>query len=119
MEVISLNALDLSHNIVEILDDKQAEDILMLDIADLAPFADYFIIATATSDRQSKTLVETVVDTLRDQRIKPLFIEGESRSGWQLIDYGEVIVHIFSPELRDFYRLEELWSQAKVVVRMQ
>ena len=119
MEVISLNALELSHNIVDILDDKQAEDILMLDITGLAPFADYFIIATATSERQSKALVDTVVDTLRNQRVKPLFIEGESRSGWQLLDYGEVIVHIFSPELRDFYRLEELWSEAKVVVQMQ
>ncbi len=119
MEVISLNALELSHNIVDILDDKQAEDILMLDITGLAPFADYFIIATATSERQSKALVDTVVGALRDQRIKPLFIEGESRSGWQLLDYGEVIVHIFSPEQRDFYRLEDLWSQAKVVVRMQ
>jgi ribosome-associated protein len=119
MEVIFLNALDLSHNIVDILDEKQAEDILLLDITGLAPFADYFIIATATSDRQSKALVDTVVATLRDQRIKPLFIEGESRSGWQLLDYGQVIVHIFSPELRDFYRLEELWGEAKVVVRMQ
>ena len=118
-EVTSLNALELSHNIVDILDEKQAEDILLLDITGLAPFADYFIIATATSDRQSKALVDTVVDTLRDQRVKPLYVEGESRSGWQLLDYGAVIVHIFSPELRDFYRLEELWNEAKVVVRMQ
>ena len=91
----------------------------MLDISQLAPFADYFVIATATSERQSKSLVEMLVETLREQRIKPLSVEGESHSGWQLLDYGEVIVHIFSPELRDYYRLEELWHDAKVVVRMQ
>ncbi len=118
--MISLNAQTLAHDIVDLLDEKQAQDILLLDIRDLAPFADYFVIATATSERQSKSLVDTLVETLRDQqRIKPLFIEGESHSGWQLLDYGEVIVHIFSPELRDFYRLEELWHEARVVVHLQ
>ncbi len=117
--MISLNAQDLAHDIVDLLDEKQAQDILMLDISEFAAFADYFVIATASSERQSKALVETLVDALRDKRIKPLFIEGESHSGWQLLDYGEVIVHIFSPELRDYYRLEELWHEAKVVVRLQ
>ncbi|HEY81661.1 MAG TPA: ribosome silencing factor [Anaerolineae bacterium] len=117
--MISLNAQELAHDIVDLLDEKQAQDIVMLDIRQLAPFADYFVIATATSERQSKSLVEMLVDALREQRVKPLFIEGESPSGWQLLDYGEVIVHIFSPELRDYYRLEELWHDAKVVVRMQ
>jgi len=117
--VSSLNAQELAHDIVDLLDEKQAQDILLLDIRELAPFADYFVIATATSERQSKSLVEMLVETLREQRIKPLFIEGESHSGWQLLDYGEVIVHIFSPELRDYYRLEELWQDARVVVRLQ
>ena len=117
--MISLNAQELAHDIVDLLDEKQAQDILLLDIHELAPFADYFVIATATSERQSKSLVEMLVDTLREQRVKPLFIEGDSQSGWQLLDYGEVIVHIFSPELRDYYRLEELWHDAKVVVRLQ
>ncbi len=119
MEAISLNALELSHAIVDILDEKQAEDILLLDITGLAPFADYFLLATASSERQGKALVDAVVSTLRDQRIKPLFVEGEARSGWQLLDYGDVIVHIFSPEQRQFYRLEDLWHEGKVVVRIQ
>ena len=101
------------------MDEKQAENILLLDISGLAPFADYFIIASATSERQSQALVDTVVSTLRDLREKPMFVEGESRSGWQLIDYGAVIVHIFSTEQRDFYRLEDLWQDARVVVQMQ
>ena len=114
-----LNAQNLSHTIVDLLDEKQAEDILLLDIADVSPFADYFVIATAASERQSQALVDAVVETLRKDKVRPLFIEGERSSGWQLLDYGTVIVHIFSPEQRAYYRLEELWSEAKVVVRLQ
>lgn len=101
------------------LDDKQAEDILLLDISEISPFADYFVIATATSERQSQALVETLLEGLREQKVKPLYVEGDRTSGWQLIDYGDVIVHIFSSEQRAFYRLEDLWSNARVVVRMQ
>lgn len=101
------------------LDDKQAEDILLLDISEVSPFADYFVIATASSDRQSQALVDALLEGLREQKVRPLFVEGDRTSGWQLIDYGEVIVHIFSPEQRAFYRLEDLWSNARVVVRMQ
>jgi len=118
-EVRPLNAQTLSHNVVDILDNKLAENILLLDIGEISPFADYFVIATATSDRQSQALVDAMVAELRDQKMKPLHIEGDRTSGWQLVDYGDVIVHIFSPEQRAFYRLEDLWSDAKVVVRMQ
>ena len=118
-EVQLLNAQTLSHTVVDILDDKLAENILLLDISETSPFADYFVIATATSDRQSQALVDGMVAELRNQKIKPLHTEGDRTSGWQLVDYGDVIVHIFSPEQRAFYRLEDLWSDAKVVVRMQ
>lgn len=118
-EVRPLNAQTLSHTVVDILDDKLAENILLLDISETSPFADYFVIATATSDRQSQALVDGMVAELRDQKMKPLHTEGDRTSGWQLVDYGDVIVHIFSPEQRAFYRLEDLWSDAKVVVRMQ
>ncbi|MCP4168195.1 MAG: ribosome silencing factor [Chloroflexi bacterium] len=115
----SLDTQTLAHTIIAILDDKQAEDILLLDIGETSPFADYFVIATATSERQSQALLSSLNDELRPQKIRALHIEGERTSGWQLVDYGNVIVHIFSPEQRSFYRLEELWSNAKVVVRMQ
>ncbi len=114
-----LNAQTLSHTVVDILDGRLAEDILLLDIGEISSFADYFVIATATSDRQSQALVDTLVAELRDQKIKPLHNEGDRTSGWQLVDYGNVIVHIFSPEQRAFYQLEDLWNDAKVVVRMQ
>ncbi|RME86111.1 MAG: ribosome silencing factor [Caldilineae bacterium] len=114
-----MNAQTLAHTIVDILDERLAEDILLLDIAEVAPFADYFVIATATSERQSQALVDALLEDLRDRKIRPLHVEGESFSGWQLLDYGSVIVHLFSPEKRAYYQLEELWSNAKVVVRMQ
>ncbi|MCO6453119.1 MAG: ribosome silencing factor [Caldilineales bacterium] len=114
-----MNSLETAHAIVNILDDKQAEDILLLDISELSPFADYFVIASANSERQSQALMASLQDELRDQKVKPLYREGERSSGWQLLDYGDVIVHIFSEEQRAFYRLEELWSQARVVVRVQ
>ena len=115
----TLNPLDLSRAIVAILDDKLAEDILLLDIGQISPFADYFVIATAASERQSRALVAALQEELRQRKTRPLYTEGESSSGWQLVDYGTVIVHVFSPEKRAFYRLEELWKNAQVVVRMQ
>lgn len=81
--------------------------------------ADYFVIATAASERQSQALVDALRDEMRKAGVRPLDVEGDRASGWQLMDYGDVIVHLFSPEKRAFYRLEELWKHAQVVVRMQ
>ncbi len=114
-----LNALELAHAILQILDDKLAADILLLDVSPLSPMADYFVIATAASERQSQALVDALRDELRRGGLRPLDVEGDRASGWQLMDYGDVIVHLFSPEKRAFYRLEELWKNAHVVVRMQ
>lgn len=114
-----LNAQSLSHAIIDLLDDKQAVDILLLDISEVSPFADYFVIASVTSERQSQALVDTLLEELRPHKVRPLYIEGERTSGWQLIDFGEVIVHLFSTEQRAYYRLEDLWQKARVVVRMQ
>ena len=112
--------MELSHTIVDILYDKLADNIVLLDISKAgSPFADYFIVATATSERQSQALVDALLDDLRPKKIRPLHVEGERDSGWQLIDFGAVIVHLFSPEKRSFYRLEELWHEAQVVVRVQ
>lgn len=114
-----LNAQELTHAIIQILDDKLAADILLLDVSSLSPVADYFVIATAASERQSQALVDALRDELRKQGARPLDVEGDRSSGWQLMDYGDVIIHLFSPEKRAFYRLEELWKHAHVVVRMQ
>jgi len=90
----------------------------LLDISRVASFADYFVIATADNPRQARALVETLDKELRDEGVRSGHREGAAESGWVLIDYGSVIVHLFSPELREVYALEELWRAATPVVRM-
>ncbi len=110
---------DLARHIVELLADRQAEDILLLDISNVASFADYFVIATAVNSRQMRALTEIVDKDLRGEGVKPMHREGDSDSGWVLVDYGAIILHIFSPDLRAYYALEELWQDAVEVVRIQ
>ena len=93
--------------------DKKGEDILLLDVSDLVVVTDVFVIATGTSTRHVKTLVEEVEMHLKsgsDRRV--LRREGEDHGKWVLLDYGDVIVHVFDQETRDFYDLERLWADA-------
>lgn len=93
---------------------------LLLDIRDVASFADYFVIATAGSNRQIDAILETIDQDLRKaQKIRPTGREGDSDAGWVLLDYGDVVVHIFGPEERAYYDLESLWATAVPVVRIQ
>jgi len=81
--------------------------------------ADYFVICSGTSYRMLHALAEAVNDHLREiHRIKTR-VDGESQTGWLLGDYGDVVLHLFSPEQRDYYKLEEFWSEGKVILRMQ
>jgi ribosome-associated protein len=80
--------------------------------------ADYFVIASGRSDRQVQALGQSIIDELRNDGVRPLGVEGLSSARWVLIDYGSVIVHLFSPEEREYYGLERLWSQAAQVVRV-
>ena len=91
----------------------------MLDTGKVSSIADYFIIATADSERQAKAIMDDIEKKMKEANKKPLGIDGEANSGWVLMDYGDVIVHIFDPGTRDFYDLEDLWSNAPVVVRIQ
>jgi ribosome-associated protein len=91
----------------------------LLDIRDHAIFADYFVICDGTSDRMLKALQDAVRDDIHKKFELRHRLEGEPRDGWVLVDYGDVVVHLFSPEKRDYYRLEELWSQGKVLLHLQ
>lgn len=116
----SADALKMAHRIVEILSDKQASDILLLDIRGVSLIADYFVICSTGSERQTQALLKDLGEKLHEEfRRKALNDESAGGSGWVLLDYGDVIVHIFAPEQRAYYRLEELWSQATPVLRMQ
>ena len=116
----SLEAQALARRIVEIASDKLATDIVLLDIRPIATVADYFVVASTASERQMQAVVRDLEQTLRnDDGVRPLRVEGQASSGWVLIDYGDVVVHLFSAEQRSFYRLEELWAAAVPLVRMQ
>jgi len=105
---------------VEIATEKQAQDIVMLDVRAVAGFADYFVICSGTSERQINAITDDIVEILdRDERTRPFQREGEAASGWVLLDYGGVIVHVFAPPQREYYGLEELWSRAVPLVRIQ
>jgi ribosome-associated protein len=113
-------ALGLARRIVDLASDKQASDIVLLDIRAVSPIADYFVICSAGSERQTSAILKDLSEKLlEDYARKPLHTEGASDSGWVLLDYGDVIVHIFSPSQRSFYNLELLWSAATPIVRLQ
>lgn len=93
--------------------EKKAADIVVLDVAETLVITSYFVIATGSSDRQVRSIAEEVEDVLRERGgIKPIGREGEREGKWVLLDFADVVVHVFQPEERDFYRLEKLWSDA-------
>jgi ribosome-associated protein len=91
----------------------------VLDIHELADFAEFFVICSGTSDRMLRALANDVIEHVREVfKIKGR-IEGRPEDGWLLIDYGDLVVHLFSPDRRDYYRLEELWARGKVMLHLQ
>jgi ribosome-associated protein len=113
-------ALRLARRIVDLISDKMGSDILLLDIRGVSPIADYFVVCTAGSERQTSAILKDVTEQIQQEfGEKPLHVDGPSNSGWLLLDYGDVIVHVFSAEQRAYYKLEELWSAATPVLRLQ
>jgi ribosome-associated protein len=114
-----LAPLDLARRIVELAEDKKAADIVLLDLGELTTMADAFVICSGGSERQISAIADGIVEGLKDERVKPIGREGTSESHWVLIDYGSVILHVFTPPERDYYGLERYWSSARVVLRVQ
>ena len=105
--------------IIDRIIDKMGSDVLLLDLSEITLIADYFVIATGDSERQLKAMAEDVVYDLKSKcGLNPLSVEGSASSGWVLIDYGSIVVHLFSHAQRSRYRLEELWSDGRTVVRV-
>ena len=99
--------------------DKQAIDIILLDARDVCSFADYFVICSGDSERQLTTIYDEVGHRLKQAGVLPDHREGTIDSGWLLLDFGDVIVHIFAPFEREYYQLDELWREAKPLLRIQ
>ena len=103
---------ELMKNIVATLDGKKATNIKSLEITELTSVADYFVIATGTSGTHIRALSDEVQDALTKMGVEPRNVEGKS-TGWILLDYGTVVVHLFTPDQRETYSLEHLWADAK------
>jgi ribosome-associated protein len=114
-------ALSLARRIVDLVSDKQASDIVLLDIRGVSLIADYFVICTVGSERQTSAILKDLSEKLDEDHPgrRPLRTEGAPDSGWVLLDYGDVIVHVFSAQQRAFYNLEQLWAAATPIVRLQ
>jgi ribosome-associated protein len=111
--------LDLARRIVELAEDKKAADIVLLDLGDLTALVDAFVICSGGSERQIDAIADGIAGGLRDEGVKPIGREGTPESHWVLLDYGSVIVHVFTPPERDYYQLERHWSAARTVLRVQ
>jgi ribosome-associated protein len=111
---------EIARSVVDLLSDRQAEEVLLLDISQVASFADFFVIATAQNPRHLRALVDAIDKDLANAGVKSLRTEGEADSGWVLVDFGPVIAHLMTAEDRAFYNLEGLWQRAGVAaVRFQ
>jgi ribosome-associated protein len=112
-------SLELARRIVELAEDKKAADIALLDLRELTTLADYFVICSGGSERQLGAIVGGIVEGLRAEGVRPIGREGRSTSHWMLLDFGSVVLHVFTPPERDFYQLERHWSAARTILRVQ
>lgn len=118
--VVKDSALSMARRMVDVLEDKKGEDILLLDLVGECSFTDYFVIATGASERTLKALGDEIRRRMKSEFDGALGRqEGDPSSGWLLIDFGDVIVHLFSKEMREYYQLEELWASGRVIVRVK
>ena len=114
-----LETAHLARKAVEAASEKQATDIVMLDMREICTFADYFVICSGDTQRQIEAICEEIDDVMGREGIAQRSREGAVDSGWILMDFGDVIVHIFTETEREFYKLEKLWSKATPLVSIQ
>ena len=105
--------------VIETLEEKKAEEIILIDLKEVTDFTDYFVICSGTSDRMLDSLADAVAERIKqDHEIIPKR-EGDPAEGWLLVDLGDIVVHMFSPEMREYYQIEKLWQQGKTLVHFQ
>lgn len=114
-EATLLDARALAETAFDIADEKQASNIVLLDVRDACDYADYTVIMTAESTRQLRTMVDDVEQGMKEAGALLHHVEGTHTSGWILMDYGDVLVHLMGPEERDFYGLETVWAMSRQI----
>ena len=111
--------LDIARRIVELAEDKKAADIILLDLTGLTTLADAFVICSGGSERQLDAIADGVIEGMRAEKVRPIGREGTASSHWVLVDFGAVVVHVFTPPEREYYSLEKHWAEARTVLRVQ
>ena len=109
-----MSSKDIAMKLAELLNSKKAEDIVVIDIAEKSSFADFLVVASGTSDRHIESLIDDVEDFAAQDGVPTKGIEGKNGTGWILLDLGDVIVNIFSREMRTKYNIEKVWADCKM-----
>ncbi|HDK27037.1 MAG TPA: ribosome silencing factor [Candidatus Atribacteria bacterium] len=109
------NSLNIAKIAADAAEEKKAKDTVILNISKLTLIADYFVITTGDSEPQLKAIYNFIMKKLKENEVRLLHYEGRPETGWILLDYGDIVVHIFSQEKREFYDLEYIWQEAKRV----
>ena len=112
----TLNSLEQARRVAELAQEKLARDVVILDMRPVGTYTDFFVVATGQNPRQTKAIYDEVRDAMkRDERAIPQSVEGEREATWIVADYLDTVLHIFTPEARGYYRLEELWGDVPAV----
>ncbi len=101
--------------IAQAIFDKKGVNILALDVSDISSMTDYFVIAEGNVDRHLKALCSSITDAMKQRGEVPLHVEGLRDSDWVIVDFGGIVIHLFTPEMREKYAIEQLWKEGKIV----
>ncbi len=112
-----MNSLELAKKAAAILDNKKAEHLNVIKIDDISSLGDYFVIGSATSSTHVRSLADELEEKLKEEGVSPARVEGYRSNSWILLDYGSVVVHIFTQDARDFYDLDRLWADGQQVLQ--
>ena len=114
--MLSDETTELAHRIAQAISDKLGEDIVLLDMRDVVSYTDWLVIGTGRNKRQTQSMADEVRQRIKDEDgVIPARMEGQKEGDWILLDYIDVVVHLFTPESREYYRLEQLWGQVPAV----
>jgi len=116
---IEENGLDVAHAIVDLAEDKKASDITLMDLRASTTLTDYFVIVTGSSSRQIGAISSAILEGMTNRNTRPVANEGRPDDGWMILDFGQVIVHIFAPAERAYYDLERRWQEAATLLKIQ
>ena len=115
----ALDIASIARNAIELASDKQAQNIVLLDVKDISSFTDYMIMLSGSSTRQVQSLGNDIAEKIKKDGLHLHHQERSSNSGWVLLDFGDIVVNVFSEEQRNFYKLEEVWRTGRELVRIQ